>query len=688
MRLVAWIPIVLLVMGLSAGSAAPPAPPRSLTPAVEAVQRGTCTPALVRDLRWLSQDPPPMGPRAAYLLGHCLLALGSLEDAREAFEDAGRNHPTLGAHARLQAGALALERDDAEGVLGLLSDIRPGVSATVLRRAAMMRGEALLRAGRPQDAQIALRDVPLRGADDAVEVELWWLRARAAAGAGDRPGARRAHAMVWWAFPGGEREAEAEDALRALTSDLQAAIPAEARIKRARYLLQRGERKAAEREFALAVREPLPEDVEASIWYELGFLRMRSTGAIEAFTRASRLPRLREESRYYLGQAYSAIGRRREAMAVWERLAAERSPWAARAFLVLGRSAEARGQWAEADRWYERAQATAPQTPSSDEARWRRGWMRYRNGRYAEAERLFIHYANAHPSTPRAAANLYWAARARLERKQDAAGLFRSVAATYPMTFYGQRARERLSLGAPPRRTAEGPRELPSDLFVETYRELAALGFAEEAAREWEGHRADEPTASWRRTSAELWAQAGDFRRAIIAAEPLIHPALYGGRVADVSLWQLAYPRAFWAEVKEQAERYGVDPLLALAIMREESRFDPEALSTARAVGLMQVMPTTASGVLGSRVTPSRLMNPQLNIRTGVAYLGGLLRRFDGSIPLAVAAYNSGPGGVRRVRSLAATDVDRFVMSLPYAETRAYTERVLQSYGIYRWLYE
>ncbi|HXF83111.1 MAG TPA: lytic transglycosylase domain-containing protein, partial [bacterium] len=195
-------------------------------------------------------------------------------------------------------------------------------------------------------------------------------------------------------------------------------------------------------------------------------------------------------------------------------------------------------------------------------------------------------------------------------------------------------------------------------------------------------------SAAWLRTAAELWAQAGEARRAVAAAEPLLSPALYAGRSADLALWTIAYPRAFWAELRALAEQHAVDPYLVLAIMREESRFDPEAVSPARAVGLMQLLPSTAAGVLGGRVTPSRLMNPQLNLRAGVAYLGGLLRRSDGSVPLAVAAYNAGPGGVRRVAALARTDVDRFVESLPYAETRAYVQRVLQSYGIYRWLYE
>jgi len=230
--------------------------------------------------------------------------------------------------------------------------------------------------------------------------------------------------------------------------------------------------------------------------------------------------------------------------------------------------------------------------------------------------------------------------------------------------------------------------DLPEQIFVEAHLELAALGFTREAAEEVASDPATEASGERQRTAAVLWAGAGDVRKAVAAAEPLVTPTLDGTQAADTELWALAYPRAFWPELQAQAGRYGIDPYLVLAVIREESRFDPEAVSPARAVGLMQLLPSTAQGILGTRLPPSRLMNPHLNIRAGVAYLAGLIRRYNGSVPLAVAAYNSGPGGVRRVRALAGTDLDRFVESLPYAETRAYVRHVLQSYGIYRWLYE
>ena len=190
------------------------------------------------------------------------------------------------------------------------------------------------------------------------------------------------------------------------------------------------------------------------------------------------------------------------------------------------------------------------------------------------------------------------------------------------------------------------------------------------------------------RAAAELHARIGNTTASIAAVEPLIDGALYGGQRVDEALWRLAYPRAHWPLIVRAAERHGLDPLLILAVIREESRFDPRAVSSANAIGLMQLLPSTAGGVLGRPVGPAALMEPALNIRAGTAYLAGLLRRFQGTVPLAVGGYNAGPGGVRRHADLARSDLDRFVEELPYAETRAYVQRVMQSYGIYRWLYE
>jgi soluble lytic murein transglycosylase len=153
----------------------------------------------------------------------------------------------------------------------------------------------------------------------------------------------------------------------------------------------------------------------------------------------------------------------------------------------------------------------------------------------------------------------------------------------------------------------------------------------------------------------------------------------------------VAYPRAFGELVQTHAPAAGVPPELLLALMREESALDPEAVSAAGAVGLTQLMLPTARAVARRLKAPAPdragLTEPATSIRIGSAYLGELLKRFDGSPALALAAYNAGENAVDRWRAAGPKlPLDEFVEEIPYDETRGYVKRVLRSYASYRLL--
>jgi soluble lytic murein transglycosylase len=156
--------------------------------------------------------------------------------------------------------------------------------------------------------------------------------------------------------------------------------------------------------------------------------------------------------------------------------------------------------------------------------------------------------------------------------------------------------------------------------------------------------------------------------------------------------WEIAYPRPFSDVVDRECKRNALPIPLAYAIMREESAFDPEAVSPAKAFGLMQLILPTARKVardVGLACDESLLARPETNVALGTRFLADLRAKFPLNPHLAVSAYNAGPGApVRWIAARETDDFDLWVEQIPYEETRRYTKRVLASYAAYAFLYD
>ena len=153
------------------------------------------------------------------------------------------------------------------------------------------------------------------------------------------------------------------------------------------------------------------------------------------------------------------------------------------------------------------------------------------------------------------------------------------------------------------------------------------------------------------------------------------------------------FPKAFWPLVKKYSFRYKVDPYLVLAVMRQESKFNPGAVSKSNAIGLMQLLPTTAKDVaiqIGHRWKgQDDLYNIETNIHMGVYYLSWLSRIFKDDFSLTVMAYNAGIGNVRKWKQrLPKDNMLNQLSSIPFSETQTYLERVKDNYMMYYFIYE
>jgi soluble lytic murein transglycosylase len=161
-------------------------------------------------------------------------------------------------------------------------------------------------------------------------------------------------------------------------------------------------------------------------------------------------------------------------------------------------------------------------------------------------------------------------------------------------------------------------------------------------------------------------------------------------RGRERQLWRIAYPRAYEPLIEQVAREQQVPAEFVRAVAREESSFNPEAVSTALAYGLIQLIRPTAkihATALGLPSDPDALKRPDINLRIGSHFIRELWQRYAVNPAIVPAAYNAGFAATDRwLRERGQEPLDEWIEHIPYRETKRYTRRVLQSYGTYAWL--
>ncbi len=295
--------------------------------------------------------------------------------------------------------------------------------------------------------------------------------------------------------------------------------------------------------------------------------------------------------------------------------------------------------------------------------------------------------ASAAPPARRAAA-AYWTARAAIRARQPALYVpWMLQAAQEPRTFHGLLARRALGLPASFAWEPEAAGQGDTAALAETaggWRALALLQIG----------RADRAEAELRHLSPAAQGNAA-LARAMLAAASRAGMTSLGARLAALAQGADGRPRdyaRFPMPVLEPQQGYRVDPALVYAVARQESNFDPAAISPAGARGLMQIMPMTASHVAGDASLRgaggiARLHDPALSLELAQRYMLTLARQdaVRGDLLRLLAAYNAGPGNVARWNAAARGHGDPllFIERIPIDETRAYVQRVLA----YSWIY-
>ena len=339
-------------------------------------------------------------------------------------------------------------------------------------------------------------------------------------------------------------------------------------------------------------------------------------------------------------------------------------------------------------------------------------WNAFKANNYASAQRIaesqLKNYRNSY-HTAKVAFWLGWM-KEKEGKQSEAFQIYKKAYEDYPASYYGFRAKAKVlkmsnssamnfwgvNTGVEDSKIAEDldmignwAVPLPNDELKQlnpTIQELFSLGLWKEAFSLLPSGYENKFPALKAWYIARMSEQPSE---AIKLAESILRK---GGYSFDEKkeYWLLSYPFMYWKEVQEYSRKNGVDPILVLSIMRQESRFQEKALSRSGAIGLCQLMPATASEVLGRVGLPpvsdkSALFSPDLNIRLGSRYLSDLVNKFEGKLYLAVGAYNGGPGAMGRWKaSLGDSDAELFIESIPYFETSNYIVKVMENYWVYK----
>jgi soluble lytic murein transglycosylase len=286
---------------------------------------------------------------------------------------------------------------------------------------------------------------------------------------------------------------------------------------------------------------------------------------------------------------------------------------------------------------------------------------------------------------------VYWLARA-LENSAgaEAGSYYRILLDDYPAGFYATWYREQRGLRDA--REALGQRsalaELPQTAGFDKPRLLASLGMVEESRTEMAAARkkAGDKKAAFPGL-ARIYLEMKDYRSAI-ALFLQNRPVKWD--TASLPLWTAGYPLVYSAPVAQYTAANALSEGLIYALMRAESGFSPTIKSPVGAIGLMQLMPSTAKATARENgvFDPLRLVVPDYNIRLGTRHFRDLMKGYDGDVIYSIAAYNAGSAAVDRWRkSLKGLKKDEFIESIPYQETRDYVKKVYASAATYRQLY-
>lgn len=334
----------------------------------------------------------------------------------------------------------------------------------------------------------------------------------------------------------------------------------------------------------------------------------------------------------------------------------------------------------------------------ASECLWELMWNEYKHHNYQQAIKIAHSHEHKYRNTQSSPKIIFWQGKIyeKQHQKQHAFACYKKLLKEYNTSYYAFRADGRIkSLKGfkDPKWSTQGSNRLSNSIFAPqnpcpSYRIFTKYGESFLELLKIEDYdlislyQIDDPTLdSW------INHQKGLYPKSCLCARNAIETTSPDPDIKD-GICKLAFPLHYVEQINKASRQNKIDAAIIISIAKEESYFNPKAKSSANAMGLMQLIPSTATHICKvANLQGGNLYNPQTNIKLGSAYLK-YLYGMTGNMLYTVASYNAGPGAVLKwAKNKPSNDLDEFVEDIPYPETQNYVKKVFRSYWCYKRLY-
>jgi len=342
--------------------------------------------------------------------------------------------------------------------------------------------------------------------------------------------------------------------------------------------------------------------------------------------------------------------------------------------------------------------STADEIKYGKKAIFKIGWLAYKQKKYYQAIQYFKKHSHDSISKKALSKLYYWTGRCyeHLGLMRTSVEYYKKILNRDRYSYYGLKALENVEGKIPGLKINDYSsilRYKTRTVFMTpgTRRKLEKIEFflyydlAEFARRELDDFKTNSSDNEFLFYLASLKHQAGDILGSIRIMNSISKENF--NEIPEYGL-KLLWPDKYWKIVKQHSLEAGLDPYFSMAIIRQESAFNPEAISVANARGLMQILPPVAEEIAKKlNVSNYNLFKPEDNVMLSAGYMAEMLSKYP-SILLAIAAYNAGDRPVKRwMENFTGASFEEFIEEIPYDETNAYVKTVLRNYVNYKRFY-